>query len=656
MNIGITFMDDLCKSLSLLIDDKKKKKEDDAQKLQVKKNDRDGHYLYITKIRCNLLKQQIEKLKEIDVNGYKLDPSKLVFKDLPTGTGTKIFFPDLEKKSDEMDVIKNKIIILTKKYFQEVLNTLYEKYSSLFIEMNRFVSYIDFIKSNAKTACLYNYCKPVIVDDKEKGFIDAKQLRHPVIERLIDYEYVPHDVSIGKDLKGMLIYGLNSSGKCFHPDTKIMMFDNTIKRVQNICVGDKLMGDDSTPRVVLNTTTGFNTMYKIITDKSEDEFIVNAYHILCLINIHTKDIIEISVEDYLKTSNDFKLNYKLYKTHINYPEFKTDFNPYYVASLLLTHIPNEYKYNSFRNRLLLLKGIIESNIILCESKSVKLRLINTVLNNDVIWLARSLGFSAYQESYYIRLYGDLSLIKSNKLIGVEDIEDNLEISFNIRNIGKGKYCGFEVDGNKRFLLDNFIVTHNSSIMKAMGCDIVMAQAGLYVPAKEFKYSPYTTLYTRITGNDNIFKGLSSFALEMVELKAILRRANSKSLIIGDEICRGTEHVSGSAIVASAIINLSKASASFILATHLHEISTMERITKLDNVKSFHLSVEHDKKTDSLIFDRKLRDGSGEPIYGVTVAKYIINDADFIETANEIKNEILKTHGTLIPDKKSKYNA
>jgi DNA mismatch repair protein MutS len=143
---------------------------------------------------------------------------------------------------------------------------------------------------------------------------------------------------------------------------------------------------------------------------------------------------------------------------------------------------------------------------------------------------------------------------------------------------------------------------------------------------------------------------------MVELKAILRRANSKSLIIGDEICRGTEHVSGSAIVASAIINLSKANASFILATHLHEISTMERITKLENVKSFHLSVEHDKKTDSLIFDRKLREGSGEPIYGVTVAKYIINDADFIETANEIKNEILKTHGTLIPDKKSRYNA
>jgi hypothetical protein len=297
--------------------------------------------------------------------------------------------------------------------------------------MNRFVSYIDFIKSNAKTACLFNYCKPTIVDDKEKGFIDAKQLRHPVIERLIDYEYIPHDVSIGKDLKGMLIYGLNSSGKCFHPDTNIMMFNNTIKKAKDIHIGDELMGDDSKPRVVLSTTTGFNTMYKIITENKEDEFIVNGAHILCLINIHTKEIIEISVDDYIKSNNDFKKNYKLYKTTIDYPEVETIIEPYFYASLILTFIDNKYKYNSKSSRMSLLKGIIDTNHIICENNFIRLEPITNRLNKDIIWLARSLGFSAYQDEDcdYVKIYGNLSSIKSDKIIGVEDIKDNLEKSF-----------------------------------------------------------------------------------------------------------------------------------------------------------------------------------------------------------------------------------
>jgi DNA mismatch repair protein MutS len=195
----------------------------------------------------------------------------------------------------------------------------------------------------------------------------------------------------------------------------------------------------------------------------------------------------------------------------------------------------------------------------------------------------------------------------------------------------------------------------SSLMKAIGLSVVMAQAGMFVPATKYEFSPYDSLFARITGDDDLFKGLSSFGLEMTELKAILKRTGSKTLVIGDEVCRGTEHISGNAIVASTIISLAKTGSSFIFATHLHDIADMERIKALKNVKCFHLSVHHDTEKDILIFDRRLREGSGEPIYGVMVARYIIDDPEFNKLTQEIKNELMNGHNKLLSDKRSKYN-
>ena len=68
----------------------------------------------------------------------------------------------------------------------------------------------------------------------------------------------------------------------------------------------------------------------------------------------------------------------------------------------------------------------------------------------------------------------------------------------------------------------------------------MSQAGFYVPCSKFVLAPYQKIYTRILGNDNLFKGLSTFAVEMSELRTILESADQKSLVIGDELCSGTE--------------------------------------------------------------------------------------------------------------------
>jgi DNA mismatch repair protein MutS len=194
----------------------------------------------------------------------------------------------------------------------------------------------------------------------------------------------------------------------------------------------------------------------------------------------------------------------------------------------------------------------------------------------------------------------------------------------------------------------------SSLMKAVGIATILAQVGLYVPAQEFTIKPYHSIMTRIIGNDNLFKGMSSFAVEMSELRGILKRANSHSLVLGDEICHGTETFSGVSLVASAIITLSQLKANFLFATHLHQLSQIHQITELNTVKMYHLRVKFDEQTGNLIYDRRLEPGSGHPIYGIEVAKAMDLDRSFIELANTIRKEIMDVPD-ITPIKKSKYN-
>ena len=116
----------------------------------------------------------------------------------------------------------------------------------------------------------------------------------------------------------------------------------------------------------------------------------------------------------------------------------------------------------------------------------------------------------------------------------------------------------------------------SSYMKAVGVNLIFAQSGFFVAAEQFNYSPYETLFTRISGDDNMFKGQSSFAVEMLELRNIFKRCNSKSLVLGDELCKGTESTSGLAIVAAGICQLIKKQTQFVFATHIHGLDTVQK--------------------------------------------------------------------------------
>ena len=113
------------------------------------------------------------------------------------------------------------------------------------------------------------------------------------------------------------------------------------------------------------------------------------------------------------------------------------------------------------------------------------------------------------------------------------------------------------------------------------------------------YKPYNSIFTRILGNDNIFKGLSSFAVEMIELNTILKLSNKNSLILGDELCSGTETTSAICIFSSGIIKLQERMSSFIFATHFHEVCKIKEVTSLQNVVMKHMKVIYNKEKDRL---------------------------------------------------------
>jgi DNA mismatch repair protein MutS len=196
----------------------------------------------------------------------------------------------------------------------------------------------------------------------------------------------------------------------------------------------------------------------------------------------------------------------------------------------------------------------------------------------------------------------------------------------------------------------------TTIIRALGISIIMAQAGLFVPCSEFNFKPYKYIFTRIIGNDNIFKGLSTFAVEMSELRTILRLSDENSLILGDELCSGTETQSAISIFVAGIQKLHKCRSSFIFATHLHEIIDYNEISSLESVKLKHMSVVFDKELDKLVYDRKLKDGPGNSMYGLEVCKSLNLPQDFLDAAYEIRMKYHPEGASVLSLKTSRYNS
>lgn len=191
----------------------------------------------------------------------------------------------------------------------------------------------------------------------------------------------------------------------------------------------------------------------------------------------------------------------------------------------------------------------------------------------------------------------------------------------------------------------------TSLIRALGIAVILAQAGMYVPCTEFVFRPYSAIFSRILANDNLFKGLSTFAVEMSELRVILKMADANSLILGDELCSGTETESALSIFVAGLTTLQSKRASYLFATHFHEILRFEEVRRLytssDESSSRHLRIQHmavhyDRETDALVYDRVLREGPGDRMYGLEVCKSLHLPPDFLDLAYAMRTKYFPT--------------
>ena len=188
----------------------------------------------------------------------------------------------------------------------------------------------------------------------------------------------------------------------------------------------------------------------------------------------------------------------------------------------------------------------------------------------------------------------------------------------------------------------------STFLRQTGIIVLLAQIGCFVPADSALIGIVDRLFTRVGASDNLAGGESTFLVEMNEAANILNNASSRSLILFDEIGRGTATFDGLSIawaIVEYLHNTKDISARTLFATHYHELSVLE--DKLDRLKNFHVQVrEHN---DQIIFLRKIVEGSGDKSYGIQVAKMaglpdiIINRAsEILKHKFENNDEIFET--------------
>jgi len=178
----------------------------------------------------------------------------------------------------------------------------------------------------------------------------------------------------------------------------------------------------------------------------------------------------------------------------------------------------------------------------------------------------------------------------------------------------------------------------STYMRQVALIVLMAQIGSFVPARSARIGLVDRVFTRIGASDDLASGQSTFMVEMREVASILKHATSRSLLILDEIGRGTSTYDGMAIARAVLehaANPRRLGAKTLFATHYHELSTIEQ--ELPNVKNYNIAVK--KRGDQMIFLRKIVPGATDDSYGVEVAKLAGLPNPVITRARELLAEL-----------------
>ena len=183
----------------------------------------------------------------------------------------------------------------------------------------------------------------------------------------------------------------------------------------------------------------------------------------------------------------------------------------------------------------------------------------------------------------------------------------------------------------------------STYMRQVALIVLMAQIGSFVPARSARIGIVDRVFTRIGASDDLASGQSTFMVEMAEVASILKYATAKSLLILDEIGRGTSTYDGMAIARAVLeyaANPRQLGAKTLFATHYHELSAIEN--ELPNVKNYNIAVK--KRGDRMIFLRKIVPGATDDSYGVEVAKLAGLPNSVVARARQILQELESQEG------------
>ena len=194
------------------------------------------------------------------------------------------------------------------------------------------------------------------------------------------------------------------------------------------------------------------------------------------------------------------------------------------------------------------------------------------------------------------------------------------------------------DGNQVSIITGPNMAGKSTYMRQVALIVIMAQMGSFVPARSARLGIVDRVFTRIGASDDLASGQSTFMVEMTEVASILKYATAKSLLILDEIGRGTSTYDGMAI-ARAVLEYAASprhlGAKTLFATHYHELSAIEH--ELPNVKNYNIAVK--KRGDKMIFLRKIIPGATDDSYGIDVANLAGLPAGVITRARQILREL-----------------
>ena len=539
---------------------------------------------------------------------------------------------------------------------------------------------------------LYDYHTPI--ENELSNIYDIERLTRRIkLARLHPFElnYL-HDslLSIKEVVKFMENYKFFAT-PCSSSDLTI--FINAINSTFDLTISGKYMLKDVEANMV---NDGINTKIDEFMEENralKEKLEVFRSHILSFLNSSDGNFVSINRLDKEGffiglTKNRYKLiSEKLLASHLIVDDelylfkdfkIKVQTNSVKISNKLTDEISDKYVHN--------MRKIIELNKLVFKEKILEFeKKFSTLLDELVLFIAEiDLTVSNIKTSkkynyvcpQIVKVEDDSNflelidirhpIIESEQEQGIyipnDVILGNLALAkkeFNENVIIKNSNPVNFYDNNMHgVLLYGINSSGKSSLMKSVGIAVILAQAGFFVPAKSMRFAIFDSLFTRISGNDNIAKGLSSFAVEMLELKNIFNRACKQSLILGDEISHSTETMSGVSIVTSAIMKLAKLEAIFMFATHLHQLPELEEIQKLKNIICLHLSVMYEQDEDKLIFDRKLQIGSGSSMYGLEYAKSLHMDKEFLKVANDIRKKITDDYEPierLQQRKSSKYN-